>query len=61
MYLGLLCIIALEFLNQIAGTAEGFKNGERGKDFPAFRVALVSSLTSAEFAFLLMVSNPYVL
>ena len=31
------------------------------KDFPAFWVALVRCLTSAEFAFLFMVSNPYVL
>ena len=31
------------------------------KDFPAFRVAQVRRLTSAEFASLLMVSNPYVL
>ena len=36
---------------------------ERGKckDFQAFRVGLVRRLTSAEFAFLFMVSNPYVL
>ena len=31
------------------------------KDFQAFWVALVRRLTSAEFAFLFMVSNPYVL
>ena len=29
------------------------------KDFRAFRVALVRRLTSAEFVFLFMVSNPY--
>ena len=31
------------------------------KDFQAFRVGLVRRLTSAEFAFLFMVSKPYVL
>ena len=31
------------------------------KDFQAFWVGLVRRLTSAEFAFLFMVSNPYVL
>ena len=31
------------------------------KDFPAFRLSLVRRATSAEFAFLFMVSNPYVL
>ena len=31
------------------------------KDFRAFRVALVRRLTSAEFVFLFMISNPYVL
>ena len=31
-----------------------------GKDFQAFWVGLVIHLTSAEFVFLLMVSNPYV-
>ena len=31
------------------------------KDFQAFRVGLVRHLTSAEFAFLFMVSNLYVL
>ena len=32
-----------------------------GKDFQAFLIDLVKRLTSAEFAFLIMVSNPYVL
>ena len=31
------------------------------KDFPAFQVGLVRHLTLAEFAFLFMVSKPYVL
>ena len=30
------------------------------KDFPAFRVGQVRHLTSAEFAFLFMISNSYV-
>ena len=37
------------------------KKGLYYKDFQAFWVGLVRRLTSAEFAFLLMVSNPYVL
>ena len=32
---------------------------EHSKDFPAFQVALVRRLTSAEFVFLFMVLHPY--
>ena len=38
-----------------------FRYGRNTKDFPAFPLALVRHLTSAEIAFLFMVSNPYVL
>ena len=36
-------------------------HGLKSKDFQAFWVGLERRLTSAEFAFLFMVSNPYVL
>ena len=38
---------------------QDWKNTILGKDFQAFWVGLVRRLTSAEFEFLFLVSNPY--
>ena len=56
-------MISWNFLAFLAGSVIEFHNHDAyrilTKDFQAFRVGLLRRVTSAEFAFLFMVSNPF--